>query len=72
MRKSYLLFEAVAKRESEKAFCASTLENDHMTVSEIWIPKSVIHPDGLEAIEEAVSGEKIEIYIADWWVRENL
>ena len=75
MRERFIPLEAFAEAETEKAFLGKSVEFDldgvTRVVSEVWIPKSVIHEDCHDTITEAVKGEAIEINVADWWLRDN-
>jgi hypothetical protein len=64
-------------RETDAAILMSKGTEWHQSGSyaefgdDIWIPKSVLHDDSKDTIEEAIEGEQIEIYVARWWLEEN-
>lgn len=71
MLEPYVAVGATPIRETEKAILANLdLGDTHYT--QIWVPKSVLHPDSQDEMDEAVRGEPVELYIAKWWLEENL
>ena len=49
-----------------------TVDGSYNSVgTDFWIPKSVLHEDSLDVVEESATGEEIEIYVADWWLRSQ-
>jgi hypothetical protein len=61
---------AVVHRET-KAAVLLTFDYEGTTYSELWVPKSNLHDDSIDVIDEAVAGEEEEIYIARWWLKEQ-
>lgn len=71
MRVRYLEQTVKAIRESEDAFlCSGELEfrGETIIAHELWIPKSQIHEDSHDEIEEAFEGDVIEIFVSEWWL----
>lgn len=76
MKERYVAVNGKAQTETARAFCIKDPETvlngaDHRFTGDLWIPKSVIMEDSHDAIEEAVRGENVEIYVAEWWMEEN-
>lgn len=76
MNESYGIMQATAETETDKAVCFSNLEWDSddlcsCSANEMWIPKSVLHDDTLDEVSTATRGDRMEIYVAAWWMREN-
>lgn len=78
MKERYIACEVVAQTETDLAFCGRGLTFteqtgtvEHKVETDLWIPKSVIDPEGLDAISDAARGDRIEIYVAQWWLEDN-
>lgn len=73
MKEPYDIVNGRAQAETEKAFCIDIIDDmGGTTHSNLWIPKSVIHEESHDTIEEAIRGETVEIYVARWWADENI
>lgn len=78
MREPYIAVNVVAQTETASAFCGSKLEFsldrgiEEEIVTDLWIPKSVIHEESHDTIEEATRGDTIEIYVARWWLEKQI
>lgn len=77
MKEPYVSVNGLAQAETSKAFCIKNPETAmdgavHQHTGDLWIPKSVIMEDSHDTIEEAVRDEGVEIFVAKWWVKENL
>jgi hypothetical protein len=74
VKQRYLTGMVRAQGETDKAFCCTFDWSDsHGYIGkDIWIPKSVIHETDHDTIDEAATGELIEISVADWWLIKNL
>lgn len=77
MKEPYVSVTGVAQAETAKAFCMQNPETAYDGVAvhfggDLWIPKSVIMEDSHDTIEEAARGDTVEIFVAKWWVKENM
>ena len=72
MKTRYLIGEVTAKNETQQAFLCSLHWPEHgFAASDLWVPKSVIHPDSLSEVDDACDGDVIEIGIAEWWLNQQ-
>ena len=75
MRERYIPVLGVAKAETAKAFllepCIFDIDGAEHRHMELWIPKSQIHDDDHDEIENSVKGDDIEINVSDYWLRQN-
>lgn len=69
-RISYTAFTVEGTGETDDAF-ECDLQGFDTVHRKIWIPKSCIAIQSLGTIEDATEGDEIEIYIADWWVKNK-
>lgn len=77
MRERYIAVSCEAQTERQKSFCARKLQFDLDGVEQellldTFIPKSVIHFESFDTIEEAARGDRIEIYVAMWWLEKQV
>lgn len=71
---TFTLCSVTAKRDTEKALlCSGTIDCNGIdwVFSDTWIPKSQIHEDYHDEIDQALAGETIEIAVSDWWVEQQ-
>jgi hypothetical protein len=61
---------AVVHRETTAAVLLS-FEYDSTKYEEVWVPKSNLHDDSIDVIDEAIAGEEEEVYIAKWWLDQQ-
>jgi hypothetical protein len=76
MRERFDLVEGVIIGESDLAVCLRDPEwlqepVIHQMSGDVWIPKSNIHEDSHDTVDEAVRGDKIEIHVARWWLEQQ-
>lgn len=74
MKEPYNRLYGIAQTETDKAFCMDVLDEDYVGITHknLWVPKSVVHEDSHDTIEEALRGERVEIFVAKWWLEANL
>jgi hypothetical protein len=71
MKTKYYGFLCILHRETPNAVCVSFEHDEHGKMVEVWVPKSVLHPDSVETLENGVEDDEIELYVAAWWLRKN-
>lgn len=71
MKTKYYGFDCTLIRESEDAVCVTFNHAEYGRMVDIWVPKSNLHPDSLDVLEEAADGDVEELFIAAWWLRKN-
>lgn len=76
MKEPYLSVTGEAQAETDRAFCIKSavyivdgVSMEHS--SDLWIPKANIMEDSLDDIEEVARGDRIEIFVAKWWLKEQ-
>lgn len=73
MKLRYFKGPVTVHRDTELAVLISFNWSDvDYTASEIFVPKSVIHDEYRDDIEDACEGDTIELAIAEWWLRKNI
>lgn len=76
MKTRYITQLVKAENETPNAFkCTGKLVIDkhgsEVPVKDEWIPKSQIHEEDHDTIEEACQGDVIEINVTEWWLSQN-
>ena len=58
-------------KETPNALCMDATHIKYGTMPSLWIPKSLILEDSMDAIEEAADGDTLDIYVMSWWMRKT-
>jgi len=77
MRDPYDIVEGNIVGETPKAICLNNAlwscePVEHQIGGDFWIPKANIHEESSDTIDEALRGDKIEIHVARWWLKQEV
>ena len=71
MKTKYHGVGATLLNDTDAAVCMTMDHPDYGRLVDIWVPRSVIHEESLEEIDDAADGDELEVFIKAWWFRKN-